>query len=82
MRSFLFSLVLLAIPGVASACEPVSIKWNGDYPHNNEKVWSKDYDFGWSKNFLNGTPQENFRFSARVACGLQYVRRETEGVPS
>jgi dienelactone hydrolase len=61
MWSSLFALALLAAPGIASACEPVSIKWNGDYPHNNEKVWSKDYDFGWSKNFLNGTPQENFK---------------------
>lgn len=61
MKFALAGLGLLAASSVACACEPVSIKWNGDYPHNNDKVWSKTYDLGWSKNFLNGTPQEGFK---------------------
>ncbi|MEW6450053.1 MAG: prolyl oligopeptidase family serine peptidase [Pseudomonadota bacterium] len=58
--SRLTALVLAGLPCIASAIagEFVKIPWNGDYPHNNERTWSKDYELGWSRSFMNGTPQE------------------------
>jgi dienelactone hydrolase len=61
MRFLLLAVCFLLSATPLLACEQVSVRWNGDYPQNNEKVWSKDYDLGWSKNFLNGTPQEQGR---------------------
>ncbi len=50
-------LALSPVTGVAG--EKVTIKWNGDYPHNNERTFSPTYQLGWSKNFMNGFPEEN-----------------------
>jgi dienelactone hydrolase len=54
-------IALTLIPTAASA-ETITAKipWKGDYLHNSSKTWSRDnpYDSGFSKNFLNGTPEE------------------------
>lgn len=49
----------LALTVASAHAETVMIKWNGDYAHNNEKTFSKDYTWGWSKNFQNGAPAEH-----------------------
>ena len=56
-----FAIAMTVNPALA---EKVSIKWNGDYPHNNEKTWpdivaAGGPRYGWSRNFMNGTPEEN-----------------------
>jgi dienelactone hydrolase len=57
--NFLIVLLLLLFSATASA-EMIKIPWNGDYAHNSNKTWTRDnpYDSGFSKNFLNGTPEE------------------------
>lgn len=54
--------VLVTLISTAAFADPLEVKipWKGDYPHNSNKHWSKDnpYDFGFSKNFKNGTPEE------------------------
>jgi hypothetical protein len=50
-------LLLEAVGGLAG--EKVQVKWNGNYPHNNERTFSATYQLGWSKNFMNGFPEEN-----------------------
>lgn len=52
------SIALLCLFSSAQGGEFITIPWKGDYPHNNEKIWSKDYTLGWSANFMNGTPEE------------------------
>ena len=52
------TLLLLDADG-GLAGEKVQVKWNGNYPHNNERTFSADYQLGWSKNFMNGFPEEN-----------------------
>jgi dienelactone hydrolase len=52
------ALLLLDTAG-GMAGEKVQIKWNGNYPHNNERTFSESYRLGWSKNFMNGFPEEN-----------------------
>lgn len=51
------SLLLDTAGGLAG--EKVQVKWNGNYPHNNERTFSESYRLGWSKNFMNGFPEEN-----------------------
>jgi dienelactone hydrolase len=53
-------IFLLTILTSAAYAETVKIKWNGNYPHNSAKIWSRDnpHDSGYSRNFKNGTPQE------------------------
>lgn len=57
----IFSILVLLATVTAAFAKPITVQiaWHGDYPHNKDRVWSKDYDLGWSKNFLNGTPQEH-----------------------
>jgi dienelactone hydrolase len=50
---------LLLDAGGGLAGEKVQVRWNGNYPHNNERTFSADYQLGWSKNFMNGFPEEN-----------------------
>ena len=58
-RATAIASLLLFNSAHSLAGEKVQIRWNGDYPHNNERVWSQDYILGWSKNFMNGAPEEN-----------------------
>jgi hypothetical protein len=53
-------LIVMMLISAAASAETIRIPWNGDYPHNSSKHWSKDnpYDSGFSKNFLNGAPEE------------------------
>ncbi len=50
---------LLLDAGGGLAGEKVQVRWNGNYPHNDERTFSADYQLGWSKNFMNGFPEEN-----------------------
>ncbi len=52
------TLLLLDTAG-GLAGEKIQVKWNGNYPHNNERTFSESYQLGWSKNFMNGFPEEN-----------------------
>jgi dienelactone hydrolase len=64
-RSLTLALAcVVSAGGIAAASAKVlnvKIPWNGDYPHNSDKIWSPAWTFGWSKNFLNGTPDEHGR---------------------
>jgi hypothetical protein len=59
MKWFIAALMLIS---TAASAEHITTKipWKGDYPHNSSKTWSTDnsYDSGFSKNFLNGAPEE------------------------
>jgi len=50
------TLLLLDTAG-GLAGEKTQVKWNGNYPHNNERTFSESYQLGWSKNFMNGFPR-------------------------
>jgi dipeptidyl aminopeptidase/acylaminoacyl peptidase len=52
------ALLLLDTAG-GLAGQKVQVKWNGNYPHSNERRFSASYRLGWSKNFMNGFPEEN-----------------------
>ena len=60
MKHMLLMAVML-ISTAASADNTITkIPWDGDYPHNSSQTWSQDnpYNFGYSKNFKNGAPEE------------------------
>jgi dienelactone hydrolase len=55
------SLIILFVLFTSLAhAEMIKIPWKGDYAHNSSRTWSRDnpYDSGFSKNFLNGAPEE------------------------
>ena len=54
---------MIATNASASEIKFFKIKWKGDYAHNSNRAWSHDnlFDSGFSKNFLNGTPEEGGR---------------------
>lgn len=55
----LLTLIVALLSGTANA-EQFKIPWKGDYAHNSERTWSRENkdDSGFSKNFLNGAPEE------------------------
>jgi hypothetical protein len=59
---YIFAAIMIMASAAASA-ERVDIPWMGDYAHNFDATYSPEnkYRSGWSKNFLNGTPQEGGR---------------------
>jgi len=53
-------IVVLMLWSTAASADMFKIPWKGDYKHNSTAPWSranKD-DSGFSRNFLNGTPEE------------------------
>ncbi len=60
MQMRILLTVALALSFNPVSADQFKIPWKGDYGHNSIKRWSKDnpYDSGFSKNFLNGTPEE------------------------
>lgn len=79
MSRAVFVLTLLILSLGSATAEAVRIKWNGDYPHNNDRVWSKEYELGWSKNFLNGTPQEGGKVQKDGFLTGEITRPKTPG---
>lgn len=59
LSTAVLALVSLLISTAVEA-KLYKIPWKGDYPHNSSRTWSRDnpHDSGFSKNFLNGTPEE------------------------
>lgn len=55
----LFTALIVLFLSPANA-EQFKIPWKGDYAHNTTATWSRENkdDSGYSKNFLNGTPEE------------------------
>lgn len=60
MRFFMTTLLILFSTAASAEKQFYKIPWKGDYAHNSAATWSRDnpYDSGFSKNFLNGTPEE------------------------
>ena len=59
MRTLSIALLVLYC-GTANA-EQVKIPWKGNYTHNDGGLYSTEnkYKSGFSKNFLNGSPEEH-----------------------
>jgi dienelactone hydrolase len=59
LSRFVFLAALLLVPPSVYASQ-FKIPWKGDYRHNSSKTWSHENpeDSGFSKHFLNGTPEE------------------------
>lgn len=58
MRILLIAIIVLFFS--PANAEQFKIPWNGDFAHNKSRTWSRDNpaDSGFSRNFLNGTPEE------------------------
>jgi hypothetical protein len=63
--------------------EEVSIPWKGDYSHNSDATYSPDnrYRSGWSKNFLNGTPQEGRRIERDGVLRAELIKPKASTGP-
>ena len=53
-------VLMMMMYSTAANAQYVKIPWKGDYAHNSAQIWSRDnpWDSGFSRNFLNGTPEE------------------------
>jgi dienelactone hydrolase len=81
IRAFALAVALVAavISSAAGKVLTVKIPWNGDYPHNSDKLYSPEWTFGWSKNFLNGAPEEHGKVQKDGTLDAQVYLPKGEG---
>jgi dienelactone hydrolase len=81
---YLFAAIVALISTAALASpDEVRIPWKGDYAHNSSKTWSRDnpYDSGFSKNFLNGAPEEGGKVQKDGELGAEVLLPENTTGP-
>jgi dienelactone hydrolase len=81
MRLLLIALLVLFF-GSANAAQ-YKIPWKGDHAHNSDRIWSPDNrdDSGYSKNFLNGTPEEGGKVQKDGELWVETLTPENTAAP-